>query len=398
MKFGLIVVLTLAVGSLAAHFLLEDNGYVLINFRGYAIEMSVPVLIFILFLMYLAARLIIGIWRAPRQIGKAAALAKQRRVAGQVNKGLIALAEGRLSRGERLLTKSARSSQMPLLQYLAGARAAQMQGDHDRRDGWLKMAFEQDASAGNAILLTQADLQLADGDNEQARASLNRIRESQPQHPEALKLLAILHHREQDWPALTDLLPILRRQKNISRKQLDQWTVETYTALFAGPGLSRTGIDELWHTLPRQLRKNSAMIRARIQALVVAGETDSAEIEIRKALRSQWDAVLVLLYGELEWANADAQLSQVESWLLKRPEDSGLLLTAGRICIRNQLWGKARSYLESSIGISPTSAAYQELGQLMLKIGEDESATQAFQKGLTLTKGLPGLPRLEGKI
>ena len=42
------VILTLAAGSIAAHFLLQDNGYVLINFRGYAVEMSVPVLLFLL--------------------------------------------------------------------------------------------------------------------------------------------------------------------------------------------------------------------------------------------------------------------------------------------------------------------------------------------------------------
>jgi uncharacterized protein HemY len=46
MKFGLVVVLTLALGAVAASFLLQDNGYVLINFHGYALETSVPILAF----------------------------------------------------------------------------------------------------------------------------------------------------------------------------------------------------------------------------------------------------------------------------------------------------------------------------------------------------------------
>ena len=29
-----------SIGSVAAHFLLENNGYVLINFRGYTVEMN----------------------------------------------------------------------------------------------------------------------------------------------------------------------------------------------------------------------------------------------------------------------------------------------------------------------------------------------------------------------
>ena len=44
MRLGLFLILILLIGSVAAHFLLENNGYVLINFRGYTVEMSVPVL------------------------------------------------------------------------------------------------------------------------------------------------------------------------------------------------------------------------------------------------------------------------------------------------------------------------------------------------------------------
>ena len=41
----MIVIFALAVGAFGAHFLLEDSGYVLINMRGYAVEMSVPGLV-----------------------------------------------------------------------------------------------------------------------------------------------------------------------------------------------------------------------------------------------------------------------------------------------------------------------------------------------------------------
>ena len=45
MKFGIIVVVVLLLSATAAHFLLSDPGYVAIHFRGYIIEMSVPVLV-----------------------------------------------------------------------------------------------------------------------------------------------------------------------------------------------------------------------------------------------------------------------------------------------------------------------------------------------------------------
>ena len=134
MKVGLVVILALIVGALAAHLVLADNGYVLVNFRGYVIETSVPILALVLVLGYLAVRVLVQAWRAPRRLGEAWARARINYAGRQATKGYIALAEGRLARGERLLTRGARQSETPLLNYLAAARAAQMQGDRSRRE------------------------------------------------------------------------------------------------------------------------------------------------------------------------------------------------------------------------------------------------------------------------
>ena len=56
----------------------------------------------------------------------------------------------------------------------------------------------------------------------------------------------------------------------------------------------------------------------------------------------------------------------------------------GRLSFTNQLWGKARSYLETSLAIRPTPQGYQALGQLMQRVGDREAAARAFQRGLSL--------------
>ena len=48
MRLGLWALAALFVGAFAAHFLLADRGYVLINFRSYVVEMSVPALVLLL--------------------------------------------------------------------------------------------------------------------------------------------------------------------------------------------------------------------------------------------------------------------------------------------------------------------------------------------------------------
>ena len=387
MRLGLLIIVFLALGSIATHFLLEDNGYVLINFRGYAIEMSVPVLVFLLAVCYLILRFVIRLWRVPRQLGEAAGRMRDRRAGQQATKGYIALAEGKIAKGERLLTRGARRSDTALLNYLAAARTAQMQDDSERRDNWLKMAYEQEPAATNAVLLTQAELQLQAGEIEQALASLNKILEDNPSHGQALKLLAGLHERREDWPALEKILPALRKQGAQTPDKLESWTVKTFAGLLKAEGLDRAMIESCYQRIPRALRKNMVLITARIRALIKCGETDLVEKEIHKALKAQWNETLILLYGELETTDAAAHLRRAESWLKNRPEDPVLLLTAGRVCLRNQLWGKARSYLESSLAIRPIPAAYNELGQLMLKTGEPDAATAAFQQGLSLIHG-----------
>ena len=100
MIFGLVVVIALVVSAFAAHFLLQDRGYVLVTFLGYAVEMSVPALVLLLSAAYFAIRLTLWLWRAPRQLGAAVADVRARRAGTKLTRGLIHMAEGNWSKGE----------------------------------------------------------------------------------------------------------------------------------------------------------------------------------------------------------------------------------------------------------------------------------------------------------
>lgn len=395
MKAGLVIVLTLLLGALAANFLLQDNGYVLINFRGYAVEMSVPVLLLLLVVAYIAVRALVRLWQAPRQLGELAARRSRRKATERMVRGYIELAEGNFARGEKLLVRGVGNSETPLLHYLAAARAAQAQGDATRRDNWLKLAHEQEPRATAAVLLTQAELQLANSEFAAARSTLNQILASAPQNGEALRLQAELGLANGDWAGLQALLPRLAKSRHVAKDKLDAWYVRTWSALLDDSNAAADRVNELWKSLPKYLRSHPRLLCSRAQALVRAGELAEAESILRKELNRQWSEELVLLYGEIRTDNASAMLRQAERWLQDRPNDPALLLTAGRLCISNQLWGKARSYLESSIGIRPAPESWNELGQLLVRMGEAPAASDAFQKGLRLiSQGAGDLPRL----
>ncbi len=396
MKAGLLIVVTLALGALAANYMLADNGYVLINFRGYAIEMSVPVLVFLLVLTYLGVRLIVRIWEAPRRLGEMAARRRVRKANELMVRGYIEMGEGNLARGERLLTKGVRNSETPLLNYLAAARAAQAQGDRSRRDNWLKMAYEQDPRATATVLLTQAELQFANNEFESARATLNQVLELTPRNPEALRLKAELCLKREDWQDLRDLLPRLRKVGHVPPELLDTWYQRVWPELLAAAGDDAAKVQELWDALPRHLRNKPPLIAARAKALVRQGKPQEGEIILRKALNAEWSDQLIRLYGTIEGIDESAALKVAEKWLQQRPNDASLLLTAGRLCFRKQLWGKARSYFESSIGLQPSPEVWHELGKLLTRMGEEQAAFEAYRKGLTLSYGGTDVPRIAG--
>jgi HemY protein len=110
-------------------------------------------------------------------------------------------------------------------------------------------------------------------------------------------------------------------------------------------------------------------------------------------LKSNWDNQLVLRYGLLKNTDASRQLLRAEGWLKERPGNSALMLTLGRLSMRNKLWGKARDYFDSSLKIQGSPEACAELARLLAHLGEHELSTEYYQRGLLMTAAtLPELP------
>lgn len=389
MKFGLLVVIGIVLSAFAASFLLEDPGYIVIHFRGYIVEMSVPAMVGLIALLIFGLWLLAKIWRAPRKLGEAAGRYRSGKAGKRITRGMIEMAEGNFAKGEKLLSRSADVSDAPLLNYLQAARAAHLRGEDDRRDTWLRTAYERLPDASNAVLLTQAELQIDRGHLEQALATLRRLEENSPNHSQLLVLLGKLYYRLQDWQQLEDLLPRLRKHGRLDEALLTKWSVRVLTEKLLGAGDS-DAVAAAWTDVPRKLRKHNELLSAYFRALKKCGEDDRAERELTSAIKRNWQPELVSIYGTIESSDKTRQLRTAEHWLKDHPEDPDLLLACARLCLRNELWGKARSYLESAIAARPTPEAYQEYGRLLNQLGEGDAAADAYRAGLGLVTPVPG--------
>jgi HemY protein len=396
MKFAAIVVVAVILSAFAAHFLLGDPGYVAINFRGYLIEMSVPVLLGLAVLLLFSVWLIRRLVQTPKRLGEAAGRYRSARAGLKLTRGMIEVAEGNFARGEKLLARAASTSDAPLFNYLQAARAAHLQGKDERRDEWLKLAYEQTPEAANAVLLTQAELQLDREQYEQALATLRRIEENSKDHSHALALLGRLYFRLKDWAQLAEILPRLQKQGRVKQETLDKWTTRVHTENFENAADGETVIAE-WKSVTKRLRAETALLNAYYMSLMRVGLHDKAEKDLAAALKTEWRAPLVRLFGLVEGPDPSKQLKRAEGWLTQHDEDVDLLLAAARLCLRIELWGKARSYLETVIALRPTPEAYQEYGRLLTQLGETDAAADAYRQGLGMVAASPltAIPHLE---
>ena len=86
------------------------------------------------------------------------------------------------------------------------------------------------------------------------------------------------------------------------------------------------------------------------------------------------------------------QLLISEQWLKHRTNNPELLLALGRLSLRNELWGKAREYFETSLKLRRNRETLAELSRLNAHMGEEEASIKLLMQGLETDHGLPDLP------
>ncbi len=395
MKTLILGLLGLAVAVAAALMVQDDNGYILIGYGQWTVEGSLAfflitnLLLFVV--LYFGIRFVSRLLSAPRQMGEWRDKRGAKRARTALTHGLVELSEGNWKKAERDLIKYARRSETPLLNYLAAARSAQQQGAHERRDQYLQLAHESMPSADMAVALTQAELQIDHEQFEQALATLCHLREIAPKHNHVLKLLKELYLRLDDWHELERLLPDLKKRKVVEPKEL-----QTLELIVHRHQLSQAASDEdsrqlqiIWNGLSSATRAKEEMVTIYVNHLINRNETRQVEKLLRNTLSRQWSDDLVELYGRVDVDDDAHQLNVAEGWLKQRADNPTLLLTLGRLCLKNKLWGKARSYLEASISAEPSAEAYRELGELLARMGEEPLALSCFRSGFELTNGTP---------
>jgi HemY protein len=378
-----------------------DPGYMLLTYNGYSIETSVWIALALIIVLWLVIGLALSLCKKLLRQGGVA----RRWLSGkglqrsqqQTTAGLIAYTEGNWARSRRLLLRAADKSETPLLNYLVAAKASNALGEEEKTKQLLKNAEQSTQGSEVAVGLTQAELQIQNGKLEQALATLMRIRRNANKHPQILSLLKTVYVGLGDWDSLLELLPQLKKHQRVDERELAALQQQACTQLIINAAAVKKDpaqqLQNSWLDLPKVARSNSELVAVYAEQLMKVGAEGAAAKVLSNQLSRHWHSDLVDLYGQVQAEDVSKQLLMAENWLKERNNDARLLLCLGRLSLRNELWGKAREYFESSLKLEENPQTCAELGRLLGHLGEHEKSNDYFHQGLLAsTAGLRELP------
>ncbi|MBX2809842.1 MAG: hypothetical protein KTR20_14550 [Cellvibrionaceae bacterium] len=395
MRLFLWFCLFLVIGASGYHLITQGSGYVLIVWDKTSIEMSLWFALFILLASGLCLWLLLWVWRGglrslkvmTHSIGKRGS-EKAQAITAQ---GLIDYIEEDWQSARKHLTRAATKVKAPLINYLAAARSAYELGDEQAALALLHKAENSSEHGGLAVSLTQARMQLSNRQYEQALASLERASHHKPEHPVLLNLRQQAYTALQDWASLKTLLPLLNKHHIGSSDDRHRLEITLHRALLQqqidqkntpSKAQALADLEAIWRQVPAHLQQQQTLLSLYASQLMALDKHEQAEKLLAAGLNQHWHGQWIDLYGLLLCNNSKHTLKQAESWLKKHSNSPGLLLALGRLCLRQQQWGRAIDFFKESLQRQERTETYAELARVLAHIGENKSSQAYYRQGL----------------
>ncbi|MGH8685064.1 MAG: heme biosynthesis protein HemY, partial [Nitrosospira sp.] len=210
------------------------------------------------------------------------------------------------------------------------------------------------------------------------------------QHTAVLRLELKAQHQLENWDAVLDLLGQLEQRNAVDKALIRQLRCNAHVENLKNKISNPQTFKEYWQTVSSADKKDGKLAAAAARSCMAIGDGITAHQVIEQSLDGQWDSELAELYADCLGNDAIRQIERAEAWLKFHPNDAGLLLALGKLCIHCELWGKAQNYLEASLSLESGHPTHLLLAQLNERIGRPELAKDHYSKGLELA-----LKRLE---
>lgn len=381
------LLLCAAAVALALLFRIGD-GYVMFVSPPYRIELSQNAFIILAVIafavLYGVVRALVRLAQLPADVRAARIRRRDERLRSRIDSAVVALIEGRHGKARQYAEEALAIPGAPPVPALIGARAALETRDFDGAKAMLDRPDAQATQLAVPRLMLEAELALERGHPSDALARLAELKNEAGLHTAAqrLELRALTAAgRPGDIPPLVDKLV---KRKVYDAAQGAALRTAAHAEALKGFAHDAAGLRAYWARIGDGDRVQPAVARAAAESfLAVNADRDAAEA-IQRALDRNWDPGLLLLYAQCRAPDPTRQLEIAERWLTRHNGDATLLYVLGRLCERQQLWGKAQTYLEASLALDNHWRAQVALGEMLARLGRHDEANPHLAAALQL--------------
>jgi len=296
-----------------------------------------------------------------------------------LREALKALFEGRFARAERAAQRAQAVPPVAALAALVAARAAHRMQEYERREQWLERA-EADPELATARLVLSAEMWSEQRDNVRALQVIEQLHGTGARHIHAMRIALIAHLQSGHWDEAIRIVRALDKHRGLAAPASTAYKVLAYRGLLRENADNPHALARVWGTVPGVDRLSADLALEAAVCFNKLGRGEDAARALEHSLREQWSERLVEEYGRCAERNVGVAIAQVEQWIERHGRSAAALRCLGRICLRAQLWGKARSYLEESQRLEANPDTALALAELAEAVGDAERAAQCFRE------------------
>jgi|SRR5690625_5231705 len=388
------------VAAVALALVLQDHrGNVVLNVPPWQISVSITFAVLAIlafcFIVYWVLRFLGWVTGAPERYRVWRRHRAQQRDQQLLQRGWLALLDGRYHLAEKELIKlhsKSKSKKTKLIAALTAARVLQQQNNFAGRDDYLQKAqrlIGHDNQLKVAYATAAAELYIRNNEPEQAVELLQPIQDATTRHFHATRLLLRAQYMLQRYQQVYDLTRILVRRSAMEQSEaLHYLDVAVVYLIYQANELQ---FKNLWADL-----RGDERVRPEI-ALAAASKwaefNNQAEVArvLEAALNVQLDPILLSKYGQVDEAHYAHRLSKAEEWLKREPDNADLLALLGQLCFKGQLWGQAEHYLKKSMSLRDDMRIHALLGTLYNATGKVDKAMRHWQLAAEVAGTLPSV-------
>ena len=385
--WGLLLAASAIVASLFAQGEYGDHGNVVFMVPPWRIDVSLNFFLLMAgggaFLLFVAAYFAVRVVDFPARVRAYRERREQIGSQRALREAVRALLEGRFSRAEREARAAQAAPENAGIASLLGARAAHRMQEYERRDAWLEQAA-LDAHLRTARLVTSAEMWAESRENVRALEALDRLHATGSRHVHAARVALSAHAQAGRWLDVLKGVRALAKRNAVHPSLARRLRLRAHRVLLGERRHDGAALEAEWNRIPAVERLIPELALEAARLFTLAGRGQAAANALEAALSDAWDSpVHVALLDE--YARAPAlpvrlRIERAEGWLAEHPRDAALLRCLGLLCLRDQLWGKAKAYLADSLREEAHPATLLALARLAETLGDDAESARNYRE------------------